>query len=502
MKSRKNFGVFLMLIGLLLIAICTASCDASVSKSPDIDAQLRAIIAERGLTGDPSVGRDLPNIEDPLPQLGMLLFYSQALSGNGDSACVSCHHPALGGGDGLPMSIGVDAHNPALLGPGRTHPEGPLVPRNAPTTYNAGMWDQFMFHDGRVESMGKTPGANGNDGYGIRTPDRPWGYPDVLAGENLVVAQARFPVTAADEMRGFDFGKERGNNPPVLTERARDLLAQIVGDYGEGEGVLATNNWLVEFQEAYQSTESAEELITFENIVHAIGEYERSQVFVNTPWKAYLEGDQEALSESAKRGAVLFFTSVAQGGADCASCHSGDYFTDEQFYVLAIPQIGTGKDSGIYGDDDWGRYLETQRDEDKYAFRTPPLLNVEVTGPYGHDGAYATLEGVVLHHLNPAEAIANYDYTQLDPAIRVVNAELYTAQALEQLQKNRANGVMTVMDIDLTDEQVNDLLNFLFALTDPCVKDRACLAPWIPDADTPDPDGMRLNAVDKVGNSL
>jgi cytochrome c peroxidase len=503
MKSRKKTAVFLMLAGLLLLlAIGTASCDASGSKSQGIDAQLRAIITEQDLTGDPSVGRDLPNIEDPLPQLGMLLFYSQALSGIGDSACVSCHHPTLGGGDGIPMSIGVDAHDPALLGPGRTHPEGPLVPRNAPTTFNAGMWDQFMFHDGRIESMGKTPGAGGNDGYGIRTPDRPWGYPDVLAGENLAVAQARFPVTSAEEMRGFDFGTGHGNTLEVRDELTRDLLAQIVGDYGTGKGVLATNSWLAEFQKGYQSTESAEELVTFENIVHAIGEYERSQVFVNTPWKAYVEGDEDALSESAKRGAVLFFTSVADGGANCASCHSGDFFTDEQFYALAVPQIGVGKDSGTYGDDDWGRYLETQRDADKYAFRTPTLLNVEVTGPYGHDGAYATLEGIIRHHLNPAEAIANYDFTQFDASIRTVNAEFYTAQALEQLQANRENGVVTVMDIDLTDEQVNDLLNFLLALTDPCVKDRACLAPWIPDADTPDPDGLRLNAVDEHGSGL
>lgn len=497
MKKNLPLNMIPLIVGLTLWVGCTPQSGGSA-----LDDQLRTIIAEESLTGDPSLGRELPNINDPVAQLGMQLFYSKALSGTQNSACVTCHHPALGGGDGLPMSIGIDADLPELLGPGRTHPAGPLVPRNAPTTFNSGMWDQFMFHDGRVESMGKTEGANGNDGYGIRTPDRPWGYPDVLAGENLVVAQARFPVTAEDEMRGFDFGTGHGNTLEVRDELTRQLLAETLGNYGDGEGILETNNWLSEFQKAFDSTDNAETLITFENIVYAIGEYERSQIFVNTPWKTYVAGDDTAISESAKRGAVLFFTSVAEGGANCSSCHSGDFFTDEQFHALAIPQIGRGKSSGTYGDDDWGRYLETQRDEDKYAFRTPTLLNVEVTGPYGHDGAYATLEEIVRHHLNPVAAVAAYDYTQFDPSIRTQNAPKYTQKALEQLLSNRQNGIYTVMDINLDDAQIEDLLNFLLTLTDPCVKDRQCLSPWIPDGETPDPDEMRLNAVNQAGDEL
>jgi cytochrome c peroxidase len=432
----------------------------------------------------------------------MNLFYTRALSGTGDSACVSCHHPSLGGGDGIPLSIGVDADQPELLGPGRTHPEGPLVPRNAPTTFNIGLWDEVLFWDGRIESLGKTPLMNGSDGYGIHTPDRMFRYADLDAGANLVEAQSRFPVTSEEEMRGFDFGMDNGNGLQVRDDRSRELLAAILGDYGEGQGVLAQNDWLTHFQSAFNSTASAEELITYENIAHAIGEYQRSQVFVKTPWRAYVQGDNSAISESAKRGARLFFTSAASGGANCSSCHTGDFFTDEHFHVLAVPQFGAGKDSGIYGDDDWGRYLETGEPMDKYAFRTPTLLNVEVTGPYGHDGAYQTLEAIVHHHLNPVEMATAYDFSQLDPSIRTTSSVGYTQNAVEQLQANRAAGVVTVMDLDLTNEQVADLVNFLLALTDPCVKDPACLAPWIPDESLPDPDGLRLLAVDAAGNRL
>jgi cytochrome c peroxidase len=486
----------------ILLFLFVTGCQDKPTAESSLDEQLGGIISANGLTGDPSLGRDLPEITDPIAQLGMNLFYTQALSGTGDSACVSCHHPLLGGGDAIPLSIGVDADQPELLGPGRTHPEGPLVPRNAPTTFNSGIWDQVMFWDGRIESLGKTPLRNGDDGYGIHTPDRMFRYPDLDAGANLVEAQSRFPTTSEDEMRGFDFGMDTGNGLEVRDDRSRELLAAILGNYGDGAGVLEQNDWLAHFQAAFNSDASAEELITYQTIAHAIGEYERSQVFVETPWKAYVEGDVAAISESAKRGALLFFTSSANGGANCSSCHTGDFFTDEQFHVLAVPQFGPGRDSGTYGDDDWGRFLETGEPADKYAFRTPTLLNVEVTGPYGHDGAYQTLEEIVRHHLNAAEMAAAYDYSQLDSSIRTTSAAGYTQNAVEQLQANRAAGIVTVMDLDLTDEQVADLVNFLLTLTDPCVKDPACLAPWIPDESLPDPDGMRLIAVDAEGNRL
>ena len=144
---------------LILGSVASLVGCATQTETSDLDVRLADIISSHGLTGDPSRGRVLPDISEPLPQLGMQLFFTKALSGNQDTACVSCHHPWLGGGDGLPMSIGIDADQPDLLGPGRTHPEGPRVPRNAPTTFNAGLWDQVMFFDGRIESLGKTVGG-------------------------------------------------------------------------------------------------------------------------------------------------------------------------------------------------------------------------------------------------------------------------------------------------------------------------------------------------------
>jgi cytochrome c peroxidase len=466
------------------------------SDSPGTDESLRSLISARGLTGDPSAGRNLSDIGDPLPQLGMKLFFTKSLGGDFDAACVSCHHPSLGGGDALSLSIGVGADDPDLLGPGRTHAQGPLVPRNAPTTFNMACWDSVLFWDGRVESLGKTSGANGDDGQGIRTPDSPHGTADPLAGDNLPTAQSRFPVTSDAEMRGFSF--EHGND----NETVRSHLAARIGNYVPGDGELATNDWLPEFQAALNNTAPASQLITYENIARAIGEYERSQLFIDNPWKEYCEGENGAISASAKRGGLLFFRGAAEGGAGCADCHAGDLFSDEDFHVMATPQVGLGKGDGATGDDDFGRFRETGAYEDLYAFRTPSLLNVEVTGPYGHAGAYTTLEGMVRHMLNPSAAFETYDYGQLDPSVLTANTGANTRYALAQLEANRVLGISPHRDTELMEAQVNDLVSFLLTLTDPCVTDRSCLAPWIPDCAVTDPDGNCLSAVDGSGTPL
>ncbi|MBV1920183.1 MAG: cytochrome-c peroxidase [Pseudomonadales bacterium] len=101
-------------------------CGSSAS-----DAELDAIILNQNLTGDPASERDLADISDPVAQLGMALFYSKSLGGAMDAACVTCHHPGLGGGDGLSFPVGVDSLDADVLGLGRTNSANlPIVPRN------------------------------------------------------------------------------------------------------------------------------------------------------------------------------------------------------------------------------------------------------------------------------------------------------------------------------------------------------------------------------------
>jgi cytochrome c peroxidase len=73
--------------------------------------------------------------------------------------------------------------------------------------------------------------------------------------------------------------------------------------------------------------------------------------------------------------------------------------------VVAFPQIDTGKGDGVNGTEDFGRFRETGISQDLYAFRVPSLLNLEVTVPYGHAGAFASLEEVVRHYSNPVQSL-------------------------------------------------------------------------------------------------
>ena len=58
---------------------------------------------------------------------------------------------------------------------------------------------------------------------------------------------------------------------------------------------------------------------------------------------------------------------------------------------------------------DVGRMGESDNIEDMYKFKTPSLRNVSLTFPYGHNGAYPTLKGIVKHHLNPLQMYKNWE---------------------------------------------------------------------------------------------
>ncbi|HVT36559.1 MAG TPA: cytochrome c peroxidase [Nevskiaceae bacterium] len=473
----------------------------------DLDQQLRAIIQAQGLTGDPSRGRDVPDISSPLAQLGMRLFFSRSLSGDADVACASCHLPTLAGADQLSMPVGVAADDPSLIGPGRSNAaDQPIVPRNAPTTFNAVLWDHFMFDDGRIESLRPQPGANGAAGQ-IRTPDVPFAQPDPEAGSTLPAAQSRFPVTVDAEMRGAMFEAGNGNDD------VRNHLAARIGNYGAGKGELKRDRWLPLFQAAFNVSTGARSVITYPNIAEALATYERSQLFVDNPWRDYVGGNNAAIPDAAKRGAIAFLTPGNRGGAGCSRCHRGDAFTDEQFHVIGVPQIGVGKGDGAHGDDDFGRGRESGDANDRYAYRTPSLLNVALTAPYDHDGVFATLDRVVQHYRNPAQSATGYvngrqwcalrQFQQLPLAqcqALYPDAAANTQAALNQLNAQRGTP-RGLPPTNISNQQAADIVAFLQTLSSRCAADRNCAARWTPPRDG-GPDGQQLAPVDQHGNPL
>ncbi len=470
-----------------------------------IDISLAALITEHFLDDDILINREIPDITSDLSQLGKKLFFSKSLGGNFDTACASCHHPSLGGSDALSLPIGVGAIDPRVLGQGRENVFGiPLVPRNSPTNFNVALWDTGLFHDSRVESLGKEALANGSQS-GIRTPDSDFGLADPNTGSNLVSAQAGFPVTSSDEMKTESF--ENGSDNATI----RNHLAARIGNYGIGANELERNEWLEEFRVAFGSTASAESLVTFRNIALALGEYQRSLIFINSPWRNYLNGDLSALNDSEKRGANLFFTNTSEGGAGCASCHNGPLLSDGQHHVIAFPQIGPGKGDG--NNDDFGRARETNLTQDRYHFRTPSLLNVAKTAPYGHSGSYQTLTDVVRHYDNPRQRINNYftrnawcdlpQFTNINNCETLYpNAEDNTNLALRQLQQEQNRGTSLFQPVRLNGNEVGDIVNFLESLTDPCTEDISCLNKWIANSLDDNPDDQLLIGRDASGNIL
>lgn len=160
-------------------------------------------------------------------------------------------------------------------------------------------------------------------------------------------------------------------------------------------------------------------------------------------WDKYLSGQMSSLSDNQKNGAVLFF-----GKGRCASCHSGKFFSDFEFHSIGAPQGNFGPHSRHR---DIGRADVTHRQIDLYKFRTPPLVDVSKTAPYGHNGAFPTLEKIVVHHFNPlAFYIDHPDYYQGD---------YFT---ITKLLSSR-DSLLSAIDIDSTQE-VKDIVQFLEAL--------------------------------------
>lgn len=482
--------------GVIIALACTFMLGGCLSdgKAPadaiapaELDAAIAAEVDPASLRLSAS---GLPSIDDPVARLGRALFFARSLSGDGDVACVSCHHPQLAGADGLSLSVGVHSTDPFHLGPGRrlfANPDldpvagdGPNVPRNAPTTFNSAFYSRAMFHDGRLFVLDETRRLNGG-GQLMRSPDSFQNLPDPEAVPNLMAAQARFPVTSLFEMRGYG---------PFVSLSNQAVRTKIE------ERLQASAGWLTAFRAAFgMPAAAAGDVITYRNIGLALGEYQRSQVFVDSAWQRYVRGDVEALTESAKRGAVLFFRSREEGGAGCSACHAGAHFTDEEFHVAGFPQLGRGKNTA---QQDFGRREVTQSNADRYRFRVPSLLNVARTGPYGHSGSFRTLEEVVRYHVDPVEGAAAFDYTlQHLPqfqglTVRYPNIRSNTQLAVDAFMQSDSKALLYAPGMPAA--EIRYLVDFLESLTDSCLDDAACLSPWIATPEVDNADGTLLVA--------
>ena len=468
--------------------------------SSSLNGDLRALAVTRlELNGDPATPRNaaqtLPD-NDPLVKLGQILFFSQTLSSEYDVSCGSCHHPDFAGGDGLSLAVGVAAANSATVGPGReVDPDkdidpradgGPNVHRNSTTTFNAALFDRVLTFDGGIAVLdtATTPGGRGQI---IQTPEsRQRSDPSPVSG--LLEFSAKLPLNNNNEMRGFRY-TEYGTADEYRAHVIRRLRGEV--DVALNPDPNGPANWLSRFRLAFATPEAtAGEVITMPNVQRALGAYMASQIFVQTPWRRFLGGDDSAISDEAKRGALLFLRETADGGLGCAQCHAGDRFTDEKFHNVGFPQLGRGF---VRADrSDLGRWLETLDEADRFAFRTPSLLNVAQTAPYGHAGSFDTLNDAIAYHADPRAGANRFDFSllQLDQFRRLQleyeHAEPHTRAALAASSFAASESMLPGQA--LPQGEVDQLAAFLETLSDECVTDEDCIAAWTP-ANDDDPDG-------------
>ena len=302
--------------------------------------------------------------------LGQQLFFDKRLSVDGTVSCASCHDPAMGFASRDTVAIGVRNQSGA---------------RNAPTLLNAKLSGSY-FWDGRARTLEE---------------------------------QAKQPLLNAVEM-----GLE---NESVLIAR-----------------VSSIPEYRTTFQRLFPR-----EGITLDTVARTIAAYERTLVSVNSPFDRFVKGDRKAITANQKAGWALF-----KGKARCSECHSvsrpSPVFTDSKFHntgvvgrdvdfkkLSAIRLRRRSEPVALFAHQqqfsELGRFLVTLDNKDIGAFKTPTLRDVELTGPYMHNGSLRTLLDVIRFYNQGGQKNPN-----LDSKMQVLN---------------------------LNEKEINELVEFLRALT-------------------------------------
>ena len=425
-----------------VVAALLAGCSDDVTVAPPLDPATPRLVREL------AAARGVVPLEKPAPvrtalvQLGQALAFDKVLSGNHDVACTTCHLPGFSTSDGRSLSIGAGGSG---LGPARTHPDGTLTPRNSPPMFNLGAL-RHMFWDGRVEAD--------KDGT-FHTPAGVQLTPAMTSVFEFgaLSAQPMFPVMARSEMRG-----DTGNELSEIPDDSADLIwAALMKRLG------AIPEYRTMFETAYPGVKFDD--MNFAYASNAIAGFIVDQMtFTNTPWDRFLAGDDNALSPQQLEGAEAFLV------AKCSTCHNGSTFSDDDFHDVAVPQLGPGQGNGASLTDDFGRMNVTGSLADKYRFRTTPLRNVELTPPYGHDGAFTTLRAFIEHYSESDKKLLDFDPSELDAALQ---STFMTSNRSDIL----ANRDTLLTGVVLTRDLVDKLVAYMGALTDDAARDLTHVIP-------------------------
>ena len=285
---------------------------------------------------------------------------------------------------------------------------------------------QRAFSDGRSTSLGST----GEEHPRNALPLANVGYMRTLNWANPLVSELE------DQLLVPLFGQ----HPVELGFSGRDQ--ELLSRLGESEEYIRM------FQESFPDEE---EPISLRNLARAIAAFERTIISGNSAYDKYVyQGNVDALSKSAKRGMNLFFSERLF----CDHCHGGFNFSGptvhenlpsspRQFENNGLYNIG-GR--GAYPPDNTGLYAFSGNISDMGRFRPPSLRNIELTGPYMHDGSIATLGEVLDHYARGG---------------RKIESGPHAGDGRDSPYKSSL-----ISGFRLTSEEKDDLIEFLKSLTD------------------------------------
>lgn len=442
--SRNVLTAFVASAALFGVAACgdedtspTAAPAISASETSTLAAEVRALTAGRGIG---PLARPAP-VRRELVRLGQVLAFDKILSGNKDISCMTCHLPGFATGDGRSLSIGQGATG---LGTARVHPGGAFIPRNAPPAFNL-FANRTLFWDGRVEI---------DDQGKLTTPANQRITPHMASAFEFgsLSALPLFPVLSREEMRAAG-GNELADIKDKTPQQVWKALMARLGRIPEYRRL---------FEAAYPGTRFAQ--MNFAHASNAIAGFLIDRfAFNDSPWDRFLAGDDAAMTEQQLLGAKDFMS------ARCSICHNGSTFSDGKFHNVAVAQLGPGEGDGANGRDDFGRMRVTGRTEDRYAFRSPPLRNVELTAPYGHDGAFTDLRAFVDHYSESDIKLRSFTTGHLEPLLQP------TMQATIE-------GILATRDpllqgVVFPAQTIDEVTAFMTALTDPAARNLAHVVP-------------------------
>ena len=309
--------------------------------------------------------------------LGKTLFWDEQLSSTRTVSCGACHHAANGGSDPRSKTQIARATNPGPDGQTGTADDivgSPgVVLSNADGSYNASA--NFSLNE-------QVTGRKANSFVNA-------GYSNALFWDGRATEVMRDPITNEVVLPAGAALESQILGPPVSEVE----MAHVGRNWGDVAGRVTVSiplalspsmpaglrNWIDNrnypqlFEEVFGTPE-----VTPARIALAIATYERTLFSDQTPLdRAAMQ--IEALTAQEDAGLRVFTSNV------CNLCHAGALLTDDSFNNIGVRPIN----------EDAGRFIQTGSPDLLSSFRTPGLRNVELRGPFMHNGRFSTLEDVI-----------------------------------------------------------------------------------------------------------